>query len=257
MRTTAIFNYKGGVGKTTVTVNLAAELAAMGKRVVVLDADGQGNAGKYLGVTSEVNACCTYDLLSGSGEPYVENYLYRSSAEGVLCVPAGKGMMHLEMAASLGMAVYTAGFRDFRDALAEDGETDVLLIDCPPNVSPATAASLIAAEEVIVPVLSDAFSTAGIIDVGNQVAEMRTANPGLRILGLLLNRKTRYASFRDAEKYFRASRYPVFQTRISESAAIPRSTFQCRPLRLSGPWTKAAKDFEALAKEYLEGGASA
>lgn len=257
MRTTAIFNYKGGVGKTTVTVNLAAELAALGKRVVVLDADGQGNAGEYLGVTSKVSDRCAYDLLTGDGDPYPENYLYDSSAEGVLCVPSGKDMMHLELEASMGKAVRTAGFRDFRDALAEDGETDVLLIDCPPNFSPATTAALIAAEEVIVPVLADAFSTAGIINVGEQLAAMRTANPGLRLLGVLLNRKTRYASFRDAETYFRASRYPMFQTRISESAAIPRSTFQRRPLRLSGPWTKAAKDFEALAKEYLEGGASA
>lgn len=256
MRTTAIFSYKGGTGKTTTTINLAAELAARGKRTVLIDADGQRN------LTDFFRACMDeaslYELLTGQ-EPYAENLIQHTSRELIDIVPSSAMLATVELDHMLpdGASPFRLGaIRDFCEVIAEDDIADFVLIDCPPSFSPQTVAALIAADDVIVPVTPDQWAVSGLRDVSVSLSGARRSNHRLRIAGVLLTKLTASATARDTEAALRQSGFPVFQTAIHSSEWARRSTFERKTLRECAHWTGIAADYKALCDEYLEGGAS-
>ena len=259
MKTIAIMNYKGGVGKTATTINFAAELAAAGKRVIVMDADGQCNLSDIFGADT-MNGGTTYEILTGeTGGCWVE-LAQLTPIEGVEIIPASAELPKADIAALTGERIAKNGLNDFCLAVAEDGEVDYILIDCPTAYNAATVAALGAADEIIIPVELEGFSLHGAGEIRSQVANMRTVNPRLRIAGALIT-KRRATRIQDAaEQALRVSGIPAFGAAIPLRAAVPASMSNLsatKTLRGYAPHDAAALAYRSFTQEYLnKGGAS-
>ena len=255
MRTVAIMNYKGGVGKTVTAINFCAELAGRDKQVVLIDGDGQRNTTKFFKLTDdgERKYNTLYELLSGYGESY-DAFLYPTVVPELLVVPASMELMKADISAIQSKQIRLNGVAELRDALAEDDAADYLVIDCPPSFSAATLAALAAADEVIVPMKLDAFSVDGMTELLMQVDSMRRINPRLRVAGILITMWTRSIAVRSAEDVVRRSKLPVFRQTIRRSTVVDEHTYSGKPLRMYKPTSGVAADYAAFADEYLENG---
>ena len=130
MKTIAIMNYKGGVGKTVTTINFAAELAAAGKSVIVMDADGQCNLSDIFRADT-LHGGTTYEVLTGETGCCWDELVQDTPVEGVKIVPASAELPKADIAALTGERLAKNGIRDFCLAVAEDEGADYILIDCP------------------------------------------------------------------------------------------------------------------------------
>lgn len=257
MRTTAIFNAKGGVGKTVTAVNMAAELAARGKRVVVIDADPQCDLTRFYGVEAG-DGGTLYELLTAANEPYYGDWLLQGVAPGVSLVPGSMDLILADVRALRDNTVRLTAIRELAEVMAEDDFADFCLIDCPPSFTAATAAALAGADDVVIPIRLDAFSLAGMAELMRQVRGMRAVNPRLRVAGALVTMdRLGTVISREAKDALHRSAVPVFAETILFTEAVSRSTFSRRPLREDGTryGRLAAAGYSAMVDEYLEGGA--
>ena len=251
MKTIAICNYKGGVGKTATTINLAAELAAAGKRVIVIDADGQRNLSKFYRADTE-GWNTTYGLLTGDAEPLWTELVQPTRSECIQIVSASDELPKADLAALTGGAVNRNGLRDFCTAVAEDEGADYILIDCPTSYSAATVAALTAADEVIIPVELEGFALDGARDLCEQVEGLRRINPRLRVAGALITKRYRSKLQDEAEAALRATTIQTFQQTIPRRAVVPESTVAGVALRDYFPGSPAALSYQLFAQELLE-----
>lgn len=256
MRTTVIFNAKGGVGKTVTTINMAAELAARGKRVVVVDADPQGNMTQFFLDNPDDSCVTVYDILTGAFEPYYADWL-QDTRENVKIIPASADLILADVRAIKDGTIRLEALRDLAETLAEDDAADVMLIDSPPSFTAATTAALAAADDVIIPIKLDAFSLAGVGELLRQIAGMHEINPRLRVAGALVTQYDGTNVARETVAALAESTIPIFGTSIKRSTAVDRSTFERKPLReLPGTYAKLlAEQYAAVVDEYLKGGA--
>ena len=200
MRTFAIVNRKGGVGKTTTAVNLAYVLATSCRmRVLLIDADGQANAtgillpkGEYAGLGA---------LLRGYAICYDELTVH-TDVEGLDVLPASEDLWAMELEKDEAALRYSA-MMSMRDAIAEDDAYDVIIVDCPPNLSVACISAILASDAVIIPVLSDACSATGVVDLMDQIDSLRYIRPEIRVAGVLVNQWHRSPVVEDAAAYLR------------------------------------------------------
>lgn len=184
-RIVAVANQKGGVGKTTTAINLAAALVEGGMRVLVVDLDPQGNASTGLGIAADERNMTSYDLLMEE-RPLVE-VMRGTRFPGLWVVPANADL------ASADMDLVANEKRSFllHDALrhpaVEEAALDVVLIDCPPSLSLLTVNALVAADAVLVPLQAEFFALEGLSQLMLTIREVRqSANPALRIEGVVL-----------------------------------------------------------------------
>ncbi len=181
-RILAIANQKGGVGKTTTAVNLATSLAAVGKKVLLIDLDPQGNASTGLGIDRKNRSISTYDLLFGGAT--ATNAAVKTKVPGLWVVPAS---VHL---AGADIELVTAESREFRlrDALRNNtGDFEYVLIDCPPSLSLITLNALIAADGVMVPLQCEFYALEGLSQLVRTIERVKaTFNPRLEIQGVVL-----------------------------------------------------------------------
>lgn len=222
MKTIAIMNYKGGVGKTVTTINFAAELAAAGKRVIVMDADGQCNLSDIFRADT-LHGGTTYEVLTGETGCCWDELVQDTPVEGVKIVPASAELPKADIAALTGERLAKNGIRDFCLAVAEDEGADYILIDCPTAYNAATVAALGAADEIIIPVELEGFSLHGAGEIRSQVANMRTVNPRLRIAGALITKRRGTRIQEAAEQALRVSGIPAFEAAIPLRASVPAS----------------------------------
>lgn len=262
MKTIAICNLKGGVAKTTTTVNLAANLARdHGKRVLVIDADSQANSTRfYLRAAEGVGPYETMaDLLRMpkserthfSVSFNLTNVIVAGSFEGVDLLPADSTLMDLDLSKVESDEVFTEvlalGLPDLKRRY------DYVLIDCPPAFNAASAAALLATDEVLIPIKLDAFSLDGMGNLMQQIVNMRKINPKLQVLGLLPVMWYRSDEIRRAEMALRETGLPILP-RIRRSNRVDDMTFAQEPLIACSPKSGACQDYRRLA-DYLEGGA--
>ena len=259
MRTTAIINRKGGVGKTTTAINLAAILAKdYGRRVLLIDADSQHNATSFLGVAPDGGVA---DYLAGCQEPCWTDSVYSTTIPGVSLLPGSDALMDFDFGLRHGQEANRRCLVDLFDAIAEDNAeademgigsvVDHIIVDCPPVFNAASAAALAAVDEVVIPLRLDAYSMTGVASVVRQVGNMRQINPRLRVAGVLL---TMYGSSqedwaKELRSYGRI--LPVYEQVIRDSRLVSGSTFSGDPLIIHSPHSAAAIDYRRWVKEYL------
>ncbi len=181
----AIANQKGGVGKTTTTINLGAALAEHKKNVLLIDLDPQGNASTGLGIGQDQRDITTYDLLVGEAD--LCDAIIKTSVDYLSIVPATTDL------SSADIELIDNQKRSFllRDVLLDSAVADLgfdyILIDCPPSLNILTVNAMVAAHSIIVPLQSEFFALEGLSQLILTVRDVRqSANPGLRIEGIAL-----------------------------------------------------------------------
>jgi chromosome partitioning protein len=249
-------NCKGGVGKTVTTINMAAELAARGKRVVVVDADPQCNLTYFYNFGGGEGITTLYEVLTGNHEPYYGDWIL-DAAQNIRLVPGSMDLVLADVHALQGREIRLSAIRELAEVLAEDDAADFMLIDTPPSFTAATTAGLAAADDVIIPMKLDAFSLSGVGELMRQIAAMQDVNPALRVSGVLVTQFDGTTVALETVEALRQSAVPIFNAMIHRATAVDRSTFEHKPLRdSSGSYAqRVADDYKALVDEYLKGGA--
>lgn len=256
MKTIAIMNNKGGVGKTVTAINLAEILVRhYRKRVLLVDCDGQMNLTRfYLPEFDPEVSLSLADVLEGSCESVWEDNVMPIQP-GLDLLPGSSGLYDLDFKALDGVG-WDCGLNGgllgvFLDAVAEDGKVDYVICDCPPGYTLASVNALMAADEVVVPMLLDGFSFSGMMDLQGQLRSIRSADGRDKLAGVLLTQWHNSEVVRQGEELVRTLKAPVFRTVIRRTDKVPESTFMRQPVYRYSPRSAAALDYLAWAREYI------
>lgn len=257
MRTIAIMNLKGGVGKTVTALTLADVLRRAGRTSVIVDCDGQMSLTRFYLPGFDSDASCNVaDVLMGCSEAaWRDNTIPVDPAGLVQLLPGSNALYELDVQALKSSIHSIRSLRDFRDAAAEDG-VDYMIFDCPPGFTAASCAALMAAQEVVIPMLVDGFSVWGVSDMIAQVSSMRKTNAGIKIAGVLICQWHKSEVVRQGEELLRGLDIPVFETVIRRTEKVPESTFSQQCVSEYSPRSAAAQDYKTWVWEYLREGGS-
>ena len=225
IRVLAVANQKGGVGKTTTTINLGTALAAVGERVLVIDLDPQGNASTGLGIAADTRVVTTYDVIAGHAS--LADAAVPTAVPGLTIVTANSDLVGLE-SELMHEANRPYRLRDAVSALAAQqasarAETTLsyVLIDCPPSLNLLTLNAMAAAHAVLVPVQCEFFALEGISQLKDTIDQIKaTLNPGLEIQGVVL---TMHDSRTTLSREVAANVRAFFGSKVYETV-IPRNT---------------------------------
>ncbi len=182
MEVIAVLNQKGGVGKTTTVINVAAYLAKKGKRVLIIDSDPQGNATSGLGIDKHSVQKTMYDLLIDPNTR-LEDTVQPTAIGNLSLVPANETLA----AAEVDLVQTLEREKQLRNSLSSTSQYDVVLIDCPPSLGLLTINALTAASHVIIPVQAEYYALEGLGQLLDIVQRVRGGlNPGLELLGVVV-----------------------------------------------------------------------
>ena len=251
-RTVAIANQKGGVGKTTTAVNLAAGLALSEKRVLLIDLDPQGNAGSGLGHPGVKITKGIYEVLAGGVS--LTDAVVETEVAGLHLVPSGQRLV--------GAEVELAGVerREYRlkEALHEvEGRYDFIFIDAPPSLGFLTLNALTAARSVLVPVQCEYYALEGLSHLLGAIRLVQQGlNPGLQIEGVLLtmydNRLNLSQQVLEETRRFFAER--VYRTVIPRNVRLSEAPSFGKPVVVYDPHCAGSSSYMSLAREVIERG---
>ena len=248
----AVVNQKGGVGKTTTSVNLAAALAQAGRRVLLVDLDPQGNATMGSGVDKRTLARTVYHVLLGLGE--ISGIRVRAERGGYDLVPANR-----ELAGAEVELVPLPGRESRLKAALESvvDDYDFILIDCPPSLSLLTVNALTAAQRVLIPMQCEYYALEGLSDLVGTIKRVRAnLNPRIEIAGLLRtmydprNTLSQQVS-RELEEHFGDK---VYRTLVPRNVRLAEAPSYGVPAVLWDAASKGAQAYLALANEILSQG---
>lgn len=240
-QTISIVNHKGGVGKTTSVSSLGVALARMGKRVLLVDLDAQGNLTDTL--TQTPGDRSIYDSLRT-----LETLPVVNIREGLDLCPSSIDLV------SMDLELADKKEREYRlSRLLRGLDYDFILLDCPPSLGLLTINALTASTKVIIPLTPEALPAKGLgtlLDIIERTRE--TLNPGLSLGGILITRYNRRKINRLVEETLRETfGDSVFKTKIRENVDISESPLQCKDIYSYSPDSIGAKDYESLALEVV------
>lgn len=244
----AILNQKGGVGKTTTTINLAAYLAKSGKTVLIVDADPQGNATSGMGIDKNSVQITLYQLLLGKSKP--NDAIIKTDTKGVFLIASN---------ANLASAETEMANLDGRESLLKDilcdMQFDYVLVDCPPALGLLTVNALIASNWLLIPVQAEYYAMEGLgqlLEVFQRVKQ--NMNPNINLLGVLVtmyNSRTSLAEqvVSELHQHFGAN---VFDTVIPRNVRLAEAPSYGVPISEHDKWSKGARAYKQFAKEVAK-----
>ncbi|MDP9799999.1 chromosome partitioning protein [Arcanobacterium wilhelmae] len=255
-RIIAMCNQKGGVGKTTTSINLAASLAGYGRKVLIVDFDPQGAASAGLGINANALDRTIYDeLLSLKPDPY--RIIQHTSVENLDILPANIELSAAEIQLINEVAREQALTRVLTPCL---NDYDVVIVDCQPSLGLLTVNALTAAHGVIIPLEAEFFAMRGVALLVEQIQRVQDRlNPKLEIDGVLLTMvDTRTLHAREVIATIEAQfNEKVFDTKISRTVKFPDATIAAEPITSFAPNHPGSLAYKRLARELIARGASA
>lgn len=248
----AIINQKGGVGKSTTAINLSAALGEMGKQVLLVDLDPQGNSSSGLGVEKSQVQNCIYDVLLN--DVPVEEVIIPDVCEGLDLVPATINLAGAEVELVSEMARENR----LKDAIGTlRGKYDYIFIDCPPSLGLLTVNALVAADKLLIPIQCEFYALEGVTKLLDSMKRVKTRlNPTLDIYGVLMTMYDGRTTLsrqvvEEVRSYFGRL---VFETLIPRTVKLSEAPSFGQPITLYDPSGKGAQSYMSLAKEVIARG---
>ena len=247
----AIFNQKGGVGKTTTNINLGASLAAFGKKILMLDVDPQGNTTSGIGISKKNLEYTMYDLLIDSDFDTHEAIIH-TAVENLDLVPANVDLAGAEIE----LVQISGREKRLRDAIARiRDEYDFIFIDCPPSLGLLTINSLCAVESVLIPIQCEFYALEGVSQLISTIDLVKKSfNPDLEIEGVVLSMFDGRTNLsiqvvQEVKKYFGSK---VYSTVIPRNIRLAEAPGFGMAITEYDPRSKGAKAYKQFAKEFLK-----
>ncbi|OGQ92775.1 MAG: chromosome partitioning protein ParA [Desulfobacula sp. RIFOXYA12_FULL_46_16] len=246
----SIANQKGGVGKTTTSVNLSAALASMGKKVLLVDCDSQANATTGMGIDKPSLKYSLYQGLIQEAE--VDDILYATLLPKLMIIPANMDLIgfEIEMVSAKGRE---KKLKQLLEGIKE--RFDYVIIDCPPALGLLTLNAFTASDAVLIPLQSEFYALEGLGQLLDTIKRVKSSfNPGLKIKGILLTMydgRTNLAQHvvEDARKYFKDM---VFKTKIPRNVKLGEAPSYGLPVILYDKQSPGSKSYMAFTREFLK-----
>ncbi len=247
----AFANQKGGVGKTTTCINLAAYVAAMGKKVLVLDLDPQGNATSGLGIDDkDKNLKTIYDLISG--EYSVKEVIQQTLLEGLDILPSTVDLAGAEIE-MIQMPQREKIIKGILDSVRDS--YDFIMIDCPPSLGLITVNALTACNSVIIPMQCEYYPLMGITQLMNTIRLIKFhLNPTIDIEGVVMTMKDKRSNLTTevSDEILKFFGKKVFFTYIPRNIRLAEAPSHGEPILIYDPNSKGAEAYLSLAEEFLD-----
>lgn len=251
-RVIAMCNQKGGVGKTTSSINIGGALSQYGRRVLIVDFDPQGAATVGLGINANAVEHTIYTALFNPGMD-VHEVVQHTDFENLDIIPANIDLSaaEVQLVTEVGREQVLAGvLRQVQD------EYDVIIIDCQPSLGLLTVNALAAADGVMIPVAAEFFALRGVALLMQSIEKVRSRiNPKLQVDGVLVTMFTKTLHCDEVlQRIYEAFQDKVFHSVISRSIKLPDSTVAAAPITIYAPGHKTAKEYREVARELVARG---